>query len=424
MKKRISFLLVLIMLLTFLTPTISAEEVTEAVTQPTSFHAPTIRRLIEVNLELGNTDEEFYHILANAYLTDPVLLAQTIADLNSEQIDYLARAISYDLQKTGRVSQATLPEDCGGEAANAAARVIYQEAGDPANASIYGFLDAELFSIAAVAPASNIVAPTVSFSMNIPSDQTPSIAEPLNVELTLASIGGTFDSSTNYIYRIYKVVDEVTTLAATGRIAVTAGTLGTTVTKAISLNTAGECTVYAVVTISFDSQLTTSSQTLNVNGKWHITVELTANRYQLGTITLYDASGSEVSYSICLGRSSKGYAMNVTNGHTPIGVYTGKLSAAKSDTDSYGPYQVVRLTGYSGYVVRECSHRSGILIHCGKESYNSNPDNPLCPTYGCIRVTNAYQAQLVGELEDLIASGHDSTGFVTVTQDGLTDLEE
>lgn len=264
--------------------------------------------------------------------------------------------------------------------------------------------------------------------MNIPSDQTPSIAEPLNVELTLASIGGTFDSSTNYIYRIYKVVDEVTTLAATGKITVTAGTLGTTVTKAISLNTAGECTVYAVLFLGFQgtTELTreTARQTLNVNGKWHITVELTANRYQLGTITLYDASGSEVSYSICLGRSSEGYAMNVTNGHTPIGVYTGKLSAAKSNTDSYGPYQVVRLTGYSGYVVRECSHRSGILIHCGRESYNSNPDNPLCPTNGCIRVTNAYQAQLVSELEDLIASGHDSTGFVTVTQDGLTDLEE
>lgn len=37
-------------------------------TADNAFYAPTIRQMIEVNLELGNQDEEFYHALANAWL--------------------------------------------------------------------------------------------------------------------------------------------------------------------------------------------------------------------------------------------------------------------------------------------------------------------------------------------------------------------
>lgn len=211
-------------------------------------------------------------------------------------------------------------------------------------------------------------------------------------------------------------------------LAIPANKLGATETNSISFTTAGNYTVYAVLLEGFDTVIKTSpSHSLSVNGKWHITVELTANRYQLGTITLYDASGTEVSSSVCLGRASYNPPMNQVNGNTPIGVYTAYLGGTRSDTDAYGPYQVICIDGQSGYVVEQCSHRELLRIHGGRESYYEgkeigDPDFQLCPTLGCVRVTNEYQLQLETEITNLITNNHDTVGIVTITQDGQITL--
>ena len=67
MKRFISILLSITILCTLLSMLVSADEIPEAVAESRSFHAPPIRNMIEVNLELGNVDEEFYHLLTNEY---------------------------------------------------------------------------------------------------------------------------------------------------------------------------------------------------------------------------------------------------------------------------------------------------------------------------------------------------------------------
>ena len=163
--------------------------------------------------------------------------------------------------------------------------------------------------------------------------------------------------------------------------------------------------------------------TVAVNGNWHITVELTADRTQLGMITLYDASGAEVSHAKCLGQSARNLPMNQIDGHTPIGIYEAYLYTHDESTEVYGPYQVVVLEAHSGYVVEQCGHRSGFWIHGGRASYyegltEDDPGFALCPTEGCVRVTNAYQLQLQNEISALISNGHYVRGIVTITQDG------
>lgn len=216
------------------------------------------------------------------------------------------------------------------------------------------------------------------------------------------------------------------TQAAIKMITVPANQTRVTVEVPISFTEPGDYTLSAEIA-AVPSPISSNSVTVNVNGKWHITVELTADRSQLGTITLFDASGAEVSHAKCLGRSADGLAMNKTNGHTPIGVYTGSLGGPESDTAKYGPHKVIKMTGQSGYVVEHCGHRWGIWIHGGREHYytglsEDDPGFALCATNGCVRVRNEYQLQLQNEITALIANHHETVGIITITQDGQITL--
>lgn len=193
--------------------------------------------------------------------------------------------------------------------------------------------------------------------------------------------------------------------------------------------TAGDYQIQAKVVNFTEVVCSSATRTINVNGKWLITVELTADRYQFGLLTLYDASGAEVSHAKCLGRSRYNRPMTEENGNTPIGVYKGYLFTHDKPAEQCGPYKVVVFEAISGYIVEHCGHRSGIWIHGGREQYydygNITEDDPgfaLCPTGGCIRVTNAYQLQLQNEITALIAANHERNGVVIVTQDGQTSL--
>lgn len=79
--------------------------------------------------------------------------------------------------------------------------------------------------------------------------------------------------------------------------------------------------------------------------------------------------------------------------------------------------------------MEECSHRSGLLIHGGREDYyagmeEDDPNFKLCVTQGCVRITSEFQLLLQTEITSLIAKNHKSVGIVTITQDGKITLTE
>lgn len=167
---------------------------------------------------------------------------------------------------------------------------------------------------------------------------------------------------------------------------------------------------------NLEATVACASSSLIVRGQWHITVELTEDRSQLGTITLYDAGGVELLSDICLGKSESGDSVYVYYGNTPTGEYTGYLYTHNYSTYSYGPYQVIRMTGQSGAIAE--SGRSGIWIHGGDPSTNTSSSYyPLRVTNGCVRVTNDTQLQLQTIITDLVTNHyHYTEGTISITE--------
>lgn len=145
---------------------------------------------------------------------------------------------------------------------------------------------------------------------------------------------------------------------------------------------------------------------------------LPANRNYKGTLALYDARGYRKVNVECLGKSGSGEAMNVPNGNTPTGTYTGVLDGCRTNTSSFGPYQVVNMIGVSGVFVT--SNRNGIMIHGGDPSTNPNsPSYPLRPTNGCVRVINDNQILLETQITNLTNSTgyHEERGNITISEE-------
>ncbi len=421
MKKALSVFLALVLVFTFCTPAAFANEPPEQEPEATTFHAPTIRQMIEANLALDNIDEDFFHKLANAYLANPALLVETIQDLPGDDITYLARAISYDLQKTGRESEAVIPSTCNTPITSAIAKLIFDQAGNEDNAALDSFCDDLLYAFVPT-QASILSSDEMYVSTPVLSTTQADIYTNATATFTVGSLSPSSESR-SCIYRLYRTNGSTSTLVKFGNATIPANMHSTTVTASFTNNAVGEYSYYVQVLISSSSTLTSdTSDSITVTGTWHITVELTADRTQLGTITLFNGEGTQVSTSICLGKSAYNYPMNQTDGHTPIGIYEAYLDGYKADTEAYGIYQYIRMHGVSGYVVDACSHRDGLLIHGGRTEYNDNPTEPLHHTYGCVRVLGTYQLQLENELTSLANSYHYAIGQVTITQDGQTTL--
>lgn len=156
---------------------------------------------------------------------------------------------------------------------------------------------------------------------------------------------------------------------------------------------------YNTATLNFTAN-TTSKKT------WKIDIKLPKNRNNTGILKLYDANDKVVQTSTCLGKSVSGDPMNVYYGNTPTGNYTGELGGVQSNTDSYGPYQVVKL--YGG----DCSStRSGIWIHGGRSQ------TTLSATNGCVRIFNADQKKLAENITKLISSGCEKVGSVRIYEE-------
>lgn len=427
MKKlhKIVSMLLVFSLLVCICPFASAQDTSAEEDDCIGFHAPTIRKMIEVNLECDNADEEFFHLLANAYLADPELLIETIMDLPDDDIAYLAKAIAYDLQKTNR--QADVQTDFADPAADVFGRMIALETADTENASLDSFLDEDLLmgEITDEIPDELLALEEVEVSsFSLLADETE-VASPVTATISISS---TLVSSAlrSYSIKFYKKLGTTTSQCGLAVARILPNGMAASASANLVFNETGVYDVYAEVYDMSGTLLATSSNVrITVKGRWHITVELTEDRAQLGTITLYSASGTAVARSICLGKSADNLPMNQENGHTPIGVYTGYLDPHGDDVEKYGPYKIIYLQGQSGYVVERCSHRSGLLIHGGREGYNNNesdPSYPLHHTEGCVRITNTFQLSLQNRITALINNCHLENGVVTITQDGQITL--
>lgn len=331
----------------------------------------------------------------------------------------IAKAISYDLQRTDRTEMAVIPEDCETQVSTAIARLLYTEAYNTQNAELANFVEMpelRTTDIPAVEPmvdsTMNLLTPTVS-------DSTPDLMSVVTVNVSYGVQVGTTYART-YTMKLYKKQGTTTTLAATSLVRLPSGALSGTATFRIRFSGLGQYSLFAKIYNSSDSLLdTSSSKSVTVEGDWFIDVDL-KDRVQLGTLTLYDAVGTMKCSFPCLGKADSGDPWYYYYGDTPTGECTGILGGPESNTYSYGPYKCIKLTAVSGNIktlndLNEAHehYRSGIWIHGGAPSDSGG----LRPTNGCIRVSNTNQLLLQTQIEALIASYHDDKGDVTIRTD-------
>lgn len=410
--------------------TSSGEPVT--IPEPDAFHVKTIRGFIDAWIETGTPNAgNVFDVLANAYLADPELFSSIITDLNDTELSLLAEGLAYNITYHNKA-------DALGENPS----VFLVEYNDPLSTEIKNtiacFGDDDLLVNDDLVTSENEASLAADYPYIIP---------------TISSMQYTFGTfEVGETVNLNVILSETENLSQVRQYDVIAYTLRNgrpvylgerTVTlypnmSSLSVNFSVTLTeaelLYTYVWINDPSTGATicgkkMDTAHEVWGKWSITVELTEDRSQLGTITLYSASGTEISSSVCLGQSQSNDPMNIIKGNTPIGVYTGELNGTRSNTTSYGQYQVIWIQGVSGYIVDECSHRSEFLIHGGREYVYeglepADPGFRLEPTNGCVRVMGEYQLQLENEITELTQNYHYRVGVVTITQDGMINLED
>lgn len=127
-----------------------------------------------------------------------------------------------------------------------------------------------------------------------------------------------------------------------------------------------------------------------------IEVRLPADRNQLGTLTCGDFTCP------CLGKADNLNAKRNGNptrnplqqfGDTPTGIYNVAIGPVAWPVSVYGTHPVLRMDPVDGaaLVAERDGKRSGLLIHGGA----LNQQGRLRPTFGCIRVRNEHQKELV-----------------------------
>lgn len=424
MLKTISLVLVLALMLC-MCPFAAAQDTSSDVDSYAGFHAPTVRKLIEMNLESRSVDQGFFHLLTNAYLADPELLIETIWELPEEDIAYLAKAIAHDLQRTQRQYEiADLPEFVNPNA-DVFKRLVALETEKPENAFVETFENESMLSdlsIGLMQGAEMLSSVTVS---NLQFNLSTNEAE-LGVTNVTASISFNVSPvnslSSTYKVRIYRRSGSETLLWKSTNVTVAPNTNMGTVSVALDANTMGHFEVYAIVYTSTGVNLRTSAtKEIAVKGRWHIDVVLPAERKYKGTLTLYDGSGAYLMRTECLGQSVSDADPSVINGNTPTGECVGELAGPvdESEYGSYGPYKIIDLYPVSGDIARY-SYRREFMIHGGSpETDTSLYRYPLSPTNGCIRVSNTYQRLLQNWIISLLDEGdHYVRGTVSIRQEG------
>ena len=384
-----------------------------------SFYAPALEKMIQNNLATQSADSVFSNTLANAYLVDCDKLFSILSDLSSEELIFVAKAIAYDLNVTSRVSSAIQPSTYFGTDYFAVAELIYNEAQNSENANFVNTMVEQELQITETLLNPDIMLLTdeevygITLSL---SDNDIDIYDLLNVSVSFTTnlVGS---AERNYRIELY-ITDGVShTLLRRGFATISAGYVNTTATIPATINTTGQYSLYAKILSSSGELMATSSGcTVTVRGQWHVDVALPTDRNYLGTLTLYNAAGTQILQDICLGKSESGASMLTYHGNTPTGEYTGHLMVHNDSTYSYGPYMVIATNPVSGVIVE--SGRDGIWIHGGDPNTNTNSNHyPLRVTYGCVRVTNATQLALQNSITNLVQQMyHYEWGTITIRE--------
>ncbi|MET3207389.1 UNVERIFIED_CONTAM: hypothetical protein ABIC26_000323 [Paenibacillus sp. PvR008] len=136
-------------------------------------------------------------------------------------------------------------------------------------------------------------------------------------------------------------------------------------------------------------------------------VNLKSNRRELGTLKMYNGSGSLAFGPVpALGRSEYDYSPTEIDGNTPTGEYTAQLAPPRTDTAahrrSYGMNGIVEMDPISGQaLIAKRNGRTGLWIHGGAPSSTGG----LRPTHGCVRLSEEDQAGLVSAIKRAGGSG-------------------
>ncbi len=377
------------------------------------FHRETIREMIKVNCETESVDEAFFHVIADAYLCSPSYFSESIADMASEDIQFVAKAIAYDLQKTGRQSLAVMPGDCETAAASAVARLICTEVSNPCNASFETLASTYIPNI--VAPANvqprDLGWTTISaFSL---SSTTVLHYERVNAYVTISTMLEE-PVPRNYTVKIYRVNSDGSKVLITSSSTTIPGNRTTvSLTISVPLNTAGQYTLRAELYNSSGVQIHASSgRSVTVKGVWKINAVFRSDRSIPGVLTMYNTYGAVINSWSCLGQSTSNGSMYVENGNTPTGEAWAQLEGPHCpDVGNYGPNMVVALVQPIFGIIRD-SGRTGILIH---GSYSESADGGLQPTNGCIRVRNATSAALQTQIQSFQV--YNNRGKVIITEE-------
>ena len=234
------------------------------------------------------------------------------------------------------------------------------------------------------------------------------------VRVTIFFVPSPTASDVNCSISVYYKKNSTDTELANKQVVIT-GT--TSIDIPVTFPAVGSAQIYAKLYVSSTELDISNSRPITVMGRWRIRIELPENRYEEGTLTLYDGNDVTLLVAQCLGRSASNASMNVENGNTPTGEYTGSLWGPESNTDSYGPHKVVAMTGVSGTIIS--SGRSGIWIHGGQNPSPTATDYTLIPTNGCVRVTNGHQKQIQDLITALVNEGyHYDVGNISIVQVG------
>lgn len=380
-----------------------------------AFDPDTILKLIQINEEHGNLDEEFFHAIGSAYRADRELFARTISQLSSDSINYLGRAVAYDCinfndyaptQSLTSINISQETEDI--------INIVEAAISNPANERLESFIESDQYAPAAQ-PRSSYV-PTIGAMTYSTAPLYVGTSETLRVTFTENAHSSVVRT---YYTEVYAVRNGTAWLKSSKSITIPSGSTSTTISYPISFSDVGSFyTLVKVYSYNGGTLLTSRQGTYSdtIYGKWSIRISFSSNRAQFGTLTLYNASGTSQMSISCLGKSAYGYNMYTTNGDTPTGTYTGYLYGPVPPESSYGPYQVVAMDGVSGVIVS--SGRSGIWIHGGDAASTGASTYPLRPTYGCVRISNSNQSILQTTITNLTSSTgyHDDTGNITISQ--------
>ena len=379
-----------------------------------SFDVETIKHFIDVNLQIGEVNEEFFHTIGWVFRTDPILFAGLMEEYDKDEQEYLAKAVAYDCGKND-YSALTFRRDGIQRTSNKSLDLLIRELGNPENKKLESFFSEENAD-GTLNGTKSTYTPTIGAILY--GSSPIEVGAPVSLTVKYTESAHT-SVARSYWTEIYCIRNGNSYLCSSKYVTIPAGSSTVTGTYTLTFTDVGPVYTLVKVYSTQNGTLLESRQGANpdyTKGRWRIQVALPTNRDYKGTLTLYRANGSSVMSCQCLGRSAYNYNMYTQFGHTPTGTYTGVLGGPDGDTNAYGAYKYVAMTGVSGVIIS--SGRSGIWIHGGRYPYSNTSATwyPLSPTLGCVRIAPTDQQSLQDNITSLTSSTgyHFATGNISI----------